>query len=247
MTRVEALAAEIREYCASHADRKQARRWERYFTEGYDAWGLLDKNHPLWHQKQAEWLEGYRDIGLRGFLKLGEILFRSGKYEEGALAIRFAVTFRDQFDQKAVERLGKWFEAGIRNWAHTDVLCGEIIAPLLESGRVGLETLAPWRESELKFQRRAVPVAMLRLLKVKPDAGPLLEFIRPMMTDPERVVGQGLGWFLRETWKKHPRPVEAFLLEWKDEAARVIFQYATEKMAPEARARFRRAKPGKRS
>ncbi|MGD0014731.1 MAG: DNA alkylation repair protein [Bryobacteraceae bacterium] len=174
MTRVEALAAEIREYCASHADRKQARRWERYFTEGYDAWGLLDKNDPLWHQKQTEWLEGYRDIGLRGFLKLGEILFRSGKYEEGALAIRFAVTFRDQFDQKAVERLGKWFEAGIRNWAHTDVLCGEIIAPLLESGRVELETLAPWRESELKFQRRAVPVAMLRLLKVKPDAGPLL-------------------------------------------------------------------------
>ena len=247
MTRVEALAAEIREYCASHADRKQARRWERYFTEGYDAWGLLDKNDPLWHQKQTEWLEGYRDIGLRGFLKLGEILFRSGKYEEGALAIRFAVTFRDQFDQKAVERLGKWFEAGIRNWAHTDVLCGEIIAPLLESGRVELETLAPWRESELKFQRRAVPVAMLRLLKVKPDAGPLLEFLRPMMTDPERVVGQGLGWFLRETWKKHPRPVEAFLLEWKDQAARVIFQYATEKMAPEARARFRRAKPGKRS
>jgi len=247
MTRVEALASEIRKYCASHADRKQARRWERYFTEGYDAWGLLDKNDPLWHQKQTEWLEGYRDIGLRGFLKLGEILFRSGKYEEGALAIRFAVTFRDQFDQKAVERLGKWFEAGIRNWAHTDVLCGEIIAPLLESGRVELETLAPWRESELKFQRRAVPVAMLRLLKVKPDAGPLLEFLRPMMTDPERVVGQGLGWFLRETWKKHPRPVEAFLLEWKDQAARVIFQYATEKMAPEARARFRRAKPGKRS
>ena len=50
------------------------------------------------------------------------------------------------------------------------------------------------------------------------------------MMDPERVVQQGLGWFLRETWKKHPKAVEAFLLEWKDRSPRLIFQYATEKM-----------------
>jgi 3-methyladenine DNA glycosylase AlkD len=62
------------------------------------------------------------------------------------------------------------------------------------------------------------------------------------MLDQERVVQQGLGWFLREAWKRRPEVVEAFLLEWKDSAPRLIFQYATEKMTPENKARFRKAK-----
>jgi 3-methyladenine DNA glycosylase AlkD len=242
MDQVSTLAAEIRAYCAAHADAKLAVKWARYFTEGYDAWGLLDKNDPFWNEKQQEWFERHRKIGLRGFLKLGELLFPSGKYEEGSLAIRFVKQLRDQFDAKSVGSLGKWFEAGIGNWAHTDVLCGEVIAPLLESGRIEHQALAPWRESRFKFQRRAVPVALLGLLKTDILPASLLEFVRPMMMDGERVVQQGLGWLLREIWKKQPKPVEAFLLEWKDTAPRLIFQYATEKMTPAARARFRRAK-----
>lgn len=244
MDQANLLASEIRAFCAANADAKQATRWARYFKEGYDAWGLLDGKHPLWNEKQKEWLERYHGLGLRGFLKLGELLFQSGKYEEGALAIRFVAAHRDRFDAKAFDKLGKWFAAGIGNWAHTDVLCGEVIAPLLESGQIPLEAVAPWRQSPLKYQRRAVPVGMLGLLKTDRVVGPLIEFLRPLMMDPERVVEQGLGWFLREVWKKHPKPVEAFLLEWKDRAPRLIFQYATEKMPVAARARFRRQKTG---
>ncbi len=121
-------------------------------------------------------------------------------------------------------------------------MCAEVIAPLLQKGQAGLEALSGWRESTYKYQRRAVPVAMLGLLKAHKDAGPLLDFLRPLMVDPERVVQQGLGWFLRETWKRHPKPVEAFLLEWRDQAPRLIFQYATEKMPAAERTRFRRRK-----
>ncbi len=236
------LLSEITAYCTAHADAKKAAKWQRYFTEGYDAWGVLDKNDPLWSTKKQEWLESYAGLGLAGFLKLGERLFACGKYEAGSLAIHFAEHYRDSFDDAAFARLGRWFEAGIGNWAHTDVLCGMVIGPLLASGRIPIEALAPWRESALKHQRRAVPVAMLDLLKGGKAIPPLLDFIRPLMLDSERVVQQGLGWFLREAWKKEPKPVEKFLTEWKDRAPRLIFQYATEKMTPAARARFRRAK-----
>jgi len=70
----------------------------------------------------------------------------------------------------------------------------------------------------------------------------LLRFIRPMMMDEERVVHQGLGWFLREAWKVNPKAVEPFLMEWKDRSARLIFQYATEKMTPKQKARYRAGK-----
>jgi 3-methyladenine DNA glycosylase AlkD len=236
------LVLEVRSYCAAHADPKMATKWSRYFTEGYDAWGLVDGKHPFWNEQQEAWLTAFGDLKIRGFLQAGELLFESGKYEEGAIAIRFLAKHREHLDAKSVPALGKWFAAGVRNWAHTDVLCGEVISPLLASGQVRMEALAAWRGSTLKFQRRAVPVAMLGLLKSKPDPRPLLEFIRPLMMDPERVVQQGLGWFLRETWKICPAPVEAFLLEWRNEAPRLIFQYATEKMPTAHRARFRREK-----
>ena len=70
----------------------------------------------------------------------------------------------------------------------------------------------------------------------------MLAFIEPMMKDDERVVHQGLGWFLREAWKIDPEPVEVFLLKWKDISARLIFQYATEKMTKENKERFRKSK-----
>ncbi len=236
------LAADVRDYCSAHADPSQAQKWARYFKEGYDAWGLLDAKDPLWNQKQTEWLEKFQGLGLSGFLKAGELLFTSGKYEEGALAIRFLTRHRDEIDGRTFGGLSKWFEAGIGNWAHTDVLCNEVIAPLLQSGRVSLDALASWRESKLKYQRRAVPVAMLGLLKNQDDVKSLLQFLRPLMLDGERVVQQGLGWFLREAWKKQPKPIEAYLLEYRNSAPRLIFQYANEKMKPAERARFRRGK-----
>ncbi|WP_230741467.1 DNA alkylation repair protein [Methanooceanicella nereidis] len=101
--------------------------------------------------------------------------------------------------------------------------------------------MSSWRYDASKWKRRAVPVAMIKLLKTVEDPVQLLDFIRPMMMDKERVVHQGLGWFLRETWKKYPVQVESFLLVWKDSSPRLIFQYATEKMTPENKARLKKA------
>jgi len=241
---VEALISEVRDYCRTHADPATADRYARYFREGYDAWGLLDKNHPVWTTGKRDWLDRYRRLRLAGFLKAGELLLTSGKFEETSLAIQFVESLRDDFDEKSFRRLGDWFDAGIGNWAHTDALCALVISPLLASGRIPLEALAAWRKSPRKYQRRAVPVGMLDLLKTEEKIGVLLGFLRPLMMDPERAVQQGLGWFLREAWKQCPKEVEEFLFEWKDQAPRLIFQYATEKMSASARSRFRAAKKG---
>lgn len=244
MPREEALADEIRSYCRAHEDPKQAARYQRYFTEGYDAWGLMGSKDPVWNRQQEQWLTEYRDLGLAGFLRAGEILFSGGKYEEGALAIRFVKSCLGEFTEASLPPLATWYQAGIGNWAHTDVLCGEILAPLLRDGKIRMEPLAAWRSSIYKYQRRSVPVAMLGLLKTNKSLAPQLRFLRLMMLDPERVVQQGLGWYLREAWKKRPEPVEKFLLAWKDSAPRLIFQYATEKMPAAERTRFRRSKDG---
>ncbi len=119
------------------------------------------------------------------------------------------------------------------------MLCSLLLEPALLAGRMKRSDLEGWLKSPHKYQRRAVPVA---LLKCAEPPAELLRFITPLMMDGERMVQQGLGWFLRELWKRHPEPVEAFLMDWKDRAPRVIYQYATEKMPPEKKLRFRKTK-----
>lgn len=60
--------------------------------------------------------------------------------------------------------------------------------------------------------------------------------------DSEREFNQGLGWFLRECWKKDRALTEAFLMKWKNNCARLINQYVTEKITKEERLKFRKDK-----
>jgi hypothetical protein len=233
--------SELDSLCRRFADPVRAAKYQRYFVEGYDAYGV-DITDPGWAAERQAWFDAHRDLGLRGFLDLGVGLFATGKYEHGALAIWFLMQHRDALGPKAITGIGRWFDGGVRNWAHTDVICGELIGPRLAAGAVRVDSLGPWRSSPHKFKRRAVPVSLVTLVKTTREAAPLLAFVRPLLHDTEKVVQQGAGWFLREAWKLQPVPVERVLLDVKDTAPRLVFQYATEKMTPAARARYRRGR-----
>jgi 3-methyladenine DNA glycosylase AlkD len=234
------VAEEVRAFCIANASEKNAMRWARFFTEGYDAYGVDYKN-PAWEQNRLRWLARLKEAGPSAFLDAGDLLV-PGKYEETSLAILFAAGSRDAYTPQAFERIGNWFEKGIRNWGHTDVLSGEVLSAFLLDGVVPLEALERWRDSANKFQRRAVPVTLVKLVGGPPSASRLLRVIEPLMQDSERVVQQGVGWFLRELWKRRPGDVEKFLLRFKNTCPRLIVQYATEKMDKAHRERFRRSK-----
>lgn len=238
--KLRSIASGIRDFCKSEGDAKQAQRYARFFTEGYDAYGVPS---DVLLKKKAELVESCREVlSLDDALLLGELLLQSGKYEEASLAILLVQAYEGQFTRSAFQQLGGWLDEGIRNWAHTDVLCGEVLARFFEGKVVRLEDMAPWRESPSKWKRRAVPVTMVDLLKKARGVKTMLGFIDPMMLDEDRFVQQGLGWFLRGAWKKEPKPVESLLLRWKDSAPRRIYQYATEKMTKTHKEKFRRGR-----
>jgi 3-methyladenine DNA glycosylase AlkD len=196
----------------------------------------------LFTRQKDEWLILYKDeLGIDGFIELGRKLIQTGKYEEASFAITFIEAFKEEFTPQHFQELGNWLERGLCNWAHTDILSG-LLAYFFNMEIVQLNAMAKWRKSESKWKRRAVPVTMLTVLKSEKNFNPLFDFIDPIMMDEERVVHQGLGWFLREAWKKQPAPTEKFLKLWKEDAPRLIFQYATEKMDKEGKEKFRREK-----
>ena len=236
------LCEEIRNYCRANADEAVIKKYSWYFKEGYDAYGLSREKY----EEKVDSLINDDRINMKLVLSASRYLVKSGKYEETSFAIRLLNEFSEQFTAATFKEIEKWFEIGIINWGHTDVICGMLISKFFEKKIISLEDISNWRTAKNKYQRRAVPVAMIELLKSTNDYALLFDFIEPLMLDSERMVHQGLGWFLREAWKLKKKETETFLLKWKNDAARVIFQYATEKMTPEQKKRFKKEKKGTR-
>lgn len=232
------LYEDIQKYCQANADKAVVKKYSRYFTEGYNAYGLTREKYEA---KVKSILED-KNVNMKLVLSTAKLLVKSGKYEETSFAISLLKEFSGQFDVNTFKQVEKWFQFGIVNWGHCDVLCSYLITPFFNRKIISLRDISCWRRAKNKYQRRAVPVAMLELLKTTKNCGSMFAFIEPLMMDTEQKVQQGLGWFLREAWKIKKKETEGFLLKWKDKAPRIIFQYATEKMTAREKKRFKKDK-----
>ncbi len=230
---------EVRNYCEKHANKTIEAKYARYFTEGYDAYGLDKNDFEQWKSWFKEWK---KEMSFDDYLHLGDKLISTGKYEEASFAIVFNARFTDQYQRAHFDTFGRWLEKDIRNWAHTDILCGMILSHFLTGNIITPQDFSPWTKSSSKWKKRSVPVTFIEILKTGVSIDKLLEIIEPLMSDPEKFVQKGLGWFLREAWKIHPEKIEAYLIKWKERCGRTIVQYATEKMDKDYRKKFAKSK-----
>ncbi len=221
MKKIEEKFHEIRRFCEKNTNPEIVKKYSRYFTEGYDAYGLDQKT---FESQRDKWLEQWKkDFTFADFLLLGDKLISTGKYEEASFAISFIYSNTKELTAETFDKLGRWLEKGIINWAHTDVLCGKALSHFFTHQIIGLESLKEWTESASKWKRRAVPVTLIDVLKTDVPLKKLFSIIEPLMPDTEKFVQKGLGWFLREAWKIYPEETEDFLLKWKDTCGRIIF------------------------
>ena len=232
------LYDDIVKYCKSNTNEEIIKKYSRYFKEGYDSYGL---SQELLYEK-VDSIIGNKKVDFNLLRETSKILVKSLKYEETSFAILFYRRFSGSFTRETFDDISSWFETGLRNWASCDVICGDTLFVLLTNKIITFKDLKPWISAENKFQRRAVPVSLIKLLKTTRDFNQYFTFIEPLMKDPEREVHQGVGWFLREAWKLQKEPTESFLLKHKEVSPRLIFQYACEKMTPENKQRFKKSK-----
>lgn len=235
----EQLIADIKGFCTSHADEAAALKYSRYFKgDLYNGYGL---SAPLLHGKARE-LSQNKEITLRSAMDAANEIIPHGRAEELTILMLLIKNLHKQFTPETFQEIDQWYKIGINNWAHADTV-GMLILPAFFKNRlVSLPDFKPWLTAFNKFQRRSVPVTLIKSLKTHSNFQELFDFIECLMTDPEREVHQGTGWFLREAWKRNAPITEQFLLKWKDHAPRLIIQYATEKMLPADKTTYRKLK-----
>lgn len=232
------LKKDIIAFCESNADPKIVEKYSRYFKGGFNGYGLANGliQNKVKEYKNKEWCT------IELVYEVSKQLIPQDKFEIPSFATSLLNEFSKEFEMKTFQEVESWFSMGINNWAHTDGICQFFFPVFWKKEIITLNDLSDWRNANNKFQRRCVPVAMIKLLKYENNLKKLLDFIDPMMMDSEREVHQGLGWFLRECWKKERKQTEDFLIKWKNDCARLIIQYATEKMTKEERLKFRKDK-----
>ena len=231
---------EIRDFCVENADPDIVKKYSRYFKDGFDGYGIDSK---VFEKQRDLWIEAWKnEMALNDYLDLGDELIRSGKFEEKSMAIAFVASERLNYSPATFHRIGTWFKMGISNWATTDVLCMLVLCNILIDQVVSYEKLKEWTSSESEWQRRAVPVTLVELIKKGLNPETALPVIEPLMLDDSEYVQKGIGTLLRGLWKKYPKEIENFLMQWKDQCSRLIIQYATEKMDKEYRKKFKAIK-----
>ena len=239
---MEKITAEIKSFCEVAANEELWIKYSKFFKSGYDAHGISKKDF----KKQLNtWMREWNGkLDIYDYLEIGDRLVAGGKFEEVGFAIQFIAHQRDMYTPEIFDKIGKWLENGISNWANTDVLCMHVIKFFLLDKVVGFEELKKWTASSSLWKRRAVPVTLFELVKSYPvDSMAIFECIDDIMLDDEQDVQKGIGTLLRELWKIERIKVEDYLMKYKDTCGRIIIRYATEKMAKEERVRFRRSKP----
>ncbi len=235
---IQKMESDIRKFLKANADPANVKKYSRYFKEGYDPYGV---DWEKLHLKIEDWfVKCQKEMSQKELLTLCEHLMSTGKYEEASIAITFMVKLRSQYNKSLFNTVGKWFEKYITNWAHSDSASHSILYLFLDDKVVEFKDLFIWVDSPHRWKRRAVPVTLVKDFSKSGSVPQALQVARKLILDPEKVVQQGVGWLLREAWKKSPEKVEAFLYQWKDQAPRLIIQYATEKIDKEKRKKFRR-------
>lgn len=232
------LYNDITNFCVENADEEIVNTYSRYFKGGFNGYGLHKDLIP----NKVKEIKAQPWCTIDLVYEVSKLLVPEEKFELPSFAMSLLNEFSKELDYKTFQELESWFSIGINNWAHVDGLVQLLFPVFWKKEIVKLNDLSSWRKAENKFQRRCVPVAMIKLLKHDTDLPKLLDFIDSMMMDPEREVHQGLGWFIRECWKRDRKLTEDFLMKWKNNCARLIIQYATEKMTKEERLAFRKDK-----
>lgn len=232
------LVQEIRSYCIENADAERLKKSQHYFKEEFVGYGLAA---PQVYSKVKD-LQKTQMFDLSMVLEAMPAFMKSKMFEEITFGLLLTDGLWKQYTPETFHTIENWFSFSITNWAHADTLGMFILPRFLDKKIVEMNNFKAWMDSPYKFQRRCVPVTLIKHIKKTREVLPSILFVEKLMSDPEREVHQGMGWFLREAWKINPTEVESFLMKYKDTAPRLIIQYACEKMTPENKLRFKRAK-----
>lgn len=211
------------------ADPTKAAGVKRYFKETINPRGVTlpqvrSIEKELWQELKAE-------LALKDALKLTELLFETGYWEDPVIGMGFVNRFSVEFTEKELKRFEKWVDCYINNWAHCDDLCNHSVGALLQKKPELAKELIGWTKSENRWKRRAAAVSFILPARKGLFEKEILEIAERLFSDKkDDLVQKGNGWMLREFGKPKESKLVALLRKHQKEVPRTTMRYAIERL-----------------
>jgi 3-methyladenine DNA glycosylase AlkD len=185
----------IREELVAHSEPWKLPVMQRFFKDPIDAYCTYTvhvRNLAKKHGGEfASWNEKDRTA-------LTRALWASGKFEEGAVAIQLYARIRRKCDYCEWRIFTRWLEKYIRNWAHCDALCADVLGPMLIAHPEWAGELKGWTKAAAVYKRRAALVAPLKGIRKGMFRTEAEELAALLSGDREDIVKKGLVWLRKE-------------------------------------------------
>lgn len=178
----------------------------------------------------------HRDLGHDELCTLAAILWAVPVHERRRLAVELLGMFVDRLgpaDAPMLERLLRESET----WALVDEIAPHVVGPLVVRHLELGEVLDRWAVDDDFWLRRAAMLALL--IPLRDGGGDFDRFARyadAQLEDTEFFIRKAIGWILRDTSKRRPDLVFAWILPRAGRASGVTIREAVKYLSDEQRA-----------
>ena len=174
----------------------------------------------------------HRQLDRQALVELTTALWDRPLFEWRMMAVLFLDAFEPLLRRSDITLLERLIRQS-KTWAFVDELSIAVTGPLVERSAGLLDVLDRWSVDDDFWIRRAALLALLPQLRR--GAGDFERFGRyadRMLDEREFFVRKAIGWVLRETGKKQPERVYAWLLPRCDPASGVTVREAVKYLSP---------------
>ncbi len=169
--------------------------------------------------------------GAKEAIDFCERMVRRPELEAKTLGCVFLGRYRERYPRGLFRRAGSWLARGdCDNWAAVDILCPEVITPLVAARPELIPRLAVWGRSRNLWLRRASLVAFVPLARRGEHLGPAYAAVRSLFGDDQDPIHKAAGWLLREAGRTDAARLERFLRRHGPAVPRTTLRYAIERM-----------------
>jgi 3-methyladenine DNA glycosylase AlkD len=221
------LVASIRAQLVAQADPKCREVAMSFSREPIDPYGVRAPQVRRIAAEAHRELKGWPRAQIN---RLCEELWKSGKFEEGAVAAIVYQRFHARFGAVEFRLFERWVDRFVRNWGHCDAVACILIAACLRNEPALIGKLRPWTASKNRWKRRAAAVSLVPEARRGGNTQAILEIAGRLLADQDEMVQKGTGWLLKDAYPKQPQDVVRFLLSRGADTSRLLLRIAAEKM-----------------
>lgn len=177
----------------------------------------------------------HRELNRQTTLALVRRLWSRSVFEHRMIAVLVLEAFASRLEAVDLPLLERFFRQS-KTWALVDELAIAVAGPLVERQPKLLRQLDRWSIDSDFWLRRAAMLALLPALRRgEGDFNRFARYADAMLDDRQFFIRKAIGWVLRETGKRRPDLVNAWLLPRTNRASGVTVREAVRWLRPEQR------------